>query len=335
MANLTQTAMADAIKTQYERRLLMRALPRLIHGRFIDRARLNKFGSYELRRYESLAAVTSAIGTEGATPTEQSAPTLTKITITPLFYGAWIGYTDELDFTAMDPIVLEMSGILGEQAGLSADTLYRDALTANATKDYSGGKTARNQLLAPQHAFTYADFVRQIAALEAANASPVDGEDFIVIMHPHSWATLMLDPVFVNLFERAPGDSSPIRSGFVGRILRCKIFVSSNSREYADGGADSLTDVYSMLFIARQAYGAVGIAGDEVMLEDGAPEGFAANTGKSVKPVSIIAKGLGSAGADDPLDQRGSLAWKFALGLAAENAAFIRDIEHVNEFSLL
>jgi hypothetical protein len=49
MANINQTSMSDAIKTQYERRLLTRALPRLVHGRFGTDARLNKFGSYELR----------------------------------------------------------------------------------------------------------------------------------------------------------------------------------------------------------------------------------------------------------------------------------------------
>lgn len=49
MSNLTQTSMSDAIKTQYEKRLLTRALPRLVHGRFGSEARLNKMGSYELR----------------------------------------------------------------------------------------------------------------------------------------------------------------------------------------------------------------------------------------------------------------------------------------------
>ncbi len=49
MSELTQTTMSDAIKTQYERRLLTRALPRLVHGRWGTTARLNKYGSYELR----------------------------------------------------------------------------------------------------------------------------------------------------------------------------------------------------------------------------------------------------------------------------------------------
>ena len=49
MASLTQTTMSDAIKVQYERRLLTRALPRLVHGRFGTESRLNKFGSHEFR----------------------------------------------------------------------------------------------------------------------------------------------------------------------------------------------------------------------------------------------------------------------------------------------
>jgi hypothetical protein len=49
MTTLVQQALPDAIKTMYERRLLTRAVPRLVHGRWGISARLNKFGSYELR----------------------------------------------------------------------------------------------------------------------------------------------------------------------------------------------------------------------------------------------------------------------------------------------
>ncbi len=185
MANLDQTNMASAIKTQYERRLLVRAVPRLIHGRFGLNARINKYGSLEWRKYGALSAVTSAL-TEGTTPSEQSAPSITLVTGTPLFYGSWIGYTDEMDLTVFDPVVSEVSGILGEQAGLSADTIVRDVITAGATKDYSGAQAARANLDSPGHDVTYADFVKQVAALEAENARPVDGEDYVCILHPFS-----------------------------------------------------------------------------------------------------------------------------------------------------
>jgi N4-gp56 family major capsid protein len=327
MANNTQTTLADAIKTQYERRLLTRALPRLVHGRWGMQARLNKVGAYELRKYGALAPVTAAL-TEGTTPSEQSAISLTLVTITPSFYGAWLGLTDELEMTVFDPIISEFSSILGEQAGLSADTLIRNVLTDGATKDYAGDASSR-VTVGTNDGITYAEFVKQIAALEASNALPVDGDDFIVIMHPNSWAKLMQDATFVAMFqqEASRDNNSPIRSGLVGRLLRTKIFVSSNSRLYA-GAGETAGDVYSMLFIAREAYGYVGMAGSFPALVDNAPESnISGMTGQNVKPVEIILKQLGSAGADDPLNQRATVGWKMSLGIAITNSAWARDLE--------
>ena len=333
MANITQTTVADGVKTQYERRLLVRAVPRLVHGRWGIPARLNKYGSLEWRKYGALSAITAAL-TEGTTPSEQATPSLTLVTATPLFYGAWIGYTDEIDMTVFDPLVSEVSGILGEQAGLSVDTLIRNTLTAGATKDYSGNQTARNALQTPAHDVTYADFVKQVAALEAANAMTVDGDSYICIMHSYTWASLMLDPTFVNLFIEGEGGKA-LRDGFVGRVMRCNIYVTSNGRSYADGGANSTEDVYSMLFIAGESYGVTGMAGIAPKMVDtaGVSGKNLTGAGKRASPVELIMKGLGSAGADDPLNQRGTIAWKTGFDTDLLNAAWCRDLEHVNVFS--
>jgi len=144
-------------------------------------------------KYGSLSIVSSAL-VEGTTPPEQAAPSLTLTTITPVFYGSWIGHTDVLEMTTFDPLISEVSSILGEQAGLSADTIVRNVLTAGATKDYSGGAAGRSSLDAPMHNVTYADFVKSVAQLESQNALPVEGDNFVVIIHPHTYATLMMDP---------------------------------------------------------------------------------------------------------------------------------------------
>jgi N4-gp56 family major capsid protein len=330
MANVTQTSMADAIKTQYETRLLTRAKTRLIHARWATKANLNKHGSYEVRKYGSLASVTSPL-VEGTTPSEQAAPSISKVTMTPLFYGAWMGYTDEVEMTAMDPLVLEVSGILGDQCGLSADTIVRDVLVAGATIDYSGNRAARTDLTSGIDDISYADFVKQIAALEYASALPMEGERFICIISPHSWATLMQDPTFVALFVRADATSA-IRTGYVGTILRCDVYVTANAKEFVDGGASS-ADVYSALFLGRESFGAVGMSGGMPSDVDMAGPNGGPLTGKDVRPVKIILKPIGSAGADDPLDQRGTIAWKMDLDVDVLNADWIRSLEHTNEFS--
>ena len=56
--------------------------------------------------------------------------------------------------------------------------------------------------------------------------------------------------------------------------------------------------------------------------------------GKQASPVDLIMKPVGSAGADDPLNQRGTIAWKVSEDTSVLNSAWIRDCEHANDFSL-
>lgn len=334
MTTITTVTMSDAIKTAYEKRLLSRAIPRYVHGRWAQRARISKYGTYEVRKYGSLSAVTSQL-TEGTTPAETTAPTPTLITMTPAFYGAWIGFTDLVDLMNYDPILSEMSGILGEQAGLSADTLVRNELVTSATIDYSGGQTAVADLTSPTHDISYTDIVKQYAELEADSALPVDGEDFILILHPHSYASLMLDTTFVNLMiQEAP--NSAIRNGYVGRLLRMKVYVSSNVTEWADVGYGSTTDVYAALFIGRESYAILGLTGypEPSSVDNQGPDGKVL-TGQKIRPVEVIVKPVGSAGAADPLNQRGSLAWKMSLTTEVLNSDWIRVLKHTNTFSNL
>ncbi len=334
MSNLNQTTLSDAVKTQYERRLLIRAFPRLLHSRWARKATINKFGSYELRRYEGLSAVTTALD-ESNTPAEESAPTVTVITLTPAWYGAWIGYGDEIEMTIFDPLVSEITEVLGEQAGLSADTIVRNTITAGASKDYSGGQVSRGALDYPAHEISYDDIVNTLASLMAGNALPVMGQYYAVIIHPHTFASLMKNPTFVNTFQAeagALGKANDMRSGYIGMFLMCEFYISSNVREYVDGGAGT-DDVYSMLFIGKESYGIVGIGNLLPKEVDMGGADAQPLTGQRVKPVEVIAKQLGSAGADDPLNQRATLGWKLTLDQTVLNTAFIRDLEHVNDFS--
>ena len=216
---------------------------------------------------------------------------------------------------------------------LSADTLVRNELVAYGTIDYSGGQSAVSTLASPAHDISYRDIIEQYAALEAASALPVDGEDFILLLHPHSYASLMLDPTFVNLMvQEAP--QSGIRSGYVGRLLRMKIYVSSNVYEWADVGLNSTTDVYAAVFIAKESYGILGLTGiEEPANVDNQGDNGKPLTGQQIKPVEIILKQVGSAGSSDPLNQRGSLAWKMTLTSEVLNADWIRILKHTNTFS--
>jgi len=332
MANVNTSQFSDAIKTEYKSRLLMRALPRLVHGHGGERAVLSKVGSYEWRKYGSMSAITSTL-TEAATPAEQAAPSLSLITATPVWYGAWIGHSDVVDQQAIDPLVLEMSAVLGEQAGLSIDTIERNALVSGLTAAYSGSATSTATLDYPEHEINYKDIIKQIATLEAANARPLEGNDFMLILHPHSWASLMNDEVFVNMWIQE-GDGKALREGYMGKILRCRIYVTSNAYENADAGVGGTTDVYTAILLGKEAFGVAGMAGlDPRFVDNAGPEKMGGMTGESVKPVDIIVKAVDSGGAENPLNQRGSVGWKVTNDIQILNSAFGIALQHVNMFS--
>jgi len=333
-SSMSAVGYANAIKTNYERRLLSRALPRLVHGRWATPATLSGYGSYELRRYESLSVITSALAAEGVTPVEGSAPSLTVLTITPVYYGTWMGYTQRLQEQGYDPILSEMVGILGEQAGLSADTLIRNDLTDNATTDWSAGQTARTNLdNRLSHEVTFDDILIQLAELEAQNARAVEGGRFACVIHPYTWKNLIQDQTFMAAFvQEAP--NTAIRSGMLGTLMNCVFYMSSNARVYSAGGANS-ANVYDMLFIGADSHGVLGFASQMPNLNPTAsPADYqpGGNTGGGVNSVEIIQKGLGETGFD-PLNQRGTLGWKYAFTTQVTNSNWIRNLEHLNDFS--
>jgi len=329
--NVNATNMADAIKVMYEKRLLSRALPRLVHGRWGRPATLNKFGSMEIRKYSALSVISSTLG-EGSTPSEQSAPSISTVTLDPNWYGAWIGITDQVQLESMDPLVIETSGILGEQAGLSADTLVRNALIAGATASYTGGVSAVASMDAPDCNIGYADVVKAIGTLEAANARPLDGGRFVLILHPHSYASLMQDATFVNLFTNE-SEPNALRTGKMGYLLNCDIYITSNAYESADAGVSSTTDVYGAIYIGADSFAVAGMAGLDVKNVDMAGTDEYTMTGKSVRPVDIIVKPVDSGGAENPLNQRGSIGWKMTHDCEILDSTWILNQYHTNVFS--
>ena len=212
---------------------------------------------------------------------------------------------------------------------LSFDTLLRAALVAGATKDYTGIATSRATLAVATDKANFGDFVGALAALEAQSAMPSMGNTYAVITHPLVWAQLMQDATFVALFTREGGES--IRSGRMGTILNADLYVTANAASYANAGAAN-ADVYSILYVGAESYAIAGMTNSLPNVSDGGGEMFGtSNTGKTVKPVEIIVKGLGETGLD-PLNQRGTIGWKATFDCEILNSAWMIDQETVTMY---
>ena len=246
---------------------------------------------------------------------------------------AWIGFSDQVEIEAFDPILSETNSILAEQCGLSMDTLTRTALVAGLTAAYSGGQSSVGALDSPAHDLEFKDLAKNIGTLEAADARPFENGRYVLLLHPHTYWTLMNDTVFVNLFTQESGDGSALRTGYMGYLVNCDIYVSSNVYEYANAGAGSTTDVYYAIILGRDAFAVAGMASQMPSEVDMAGNEDRTMTGKPVRPVEMIVKQVGSGGAEDPLNQRGSIGWKASHDCEVLNSAFGIALAHVNMYS--
>jgi N4-gp56 family major capsid protein len=297
------TTISHALTEYYDRLLLERAVPYLVHTNFgqVRDIPVGMGDTIKFRKYGALSTNTTAL-TEGTTPAGTS-PTVTDITASPSWYGDYITYTDKVSIESPDPVLTELTEILAEQAGQSIDELARDVLVAGTNVQYadvgSDGNTATSDV-ASDDVITTSELNSAIADLRNSNArymtsfiNPDEGYNttpvapcYIGIVHPNKVATLKALTGWSSVEEYArKGDVMPNE---VGKYDRIRFIESTQAKVFEGAGALGI-DVYATLILGQNAYGVSRIKGNAM---------------------KTIVKALGSEGSGDPLDQRGSVGWK-------------------------
>jgi N4-gp56 family major capsid protein len=299
-ANLTYE-----MKTFYDMTLIEAAGPNLVHAQFGQKKPIpkGKGKTIEFRKFNKLGKVTSAL-TEGVTPDPQNLR-VDHIEATVSQYGGFVALTDMLELTAIDPIIVETVKLIGDQAGLSMDTVVRNVLQGGTNVSYADKTVAG--VLTPvtsranldETAKISVDGIEKVVAkLKRANAQKING-DYIAIVHPDVVYDLRRDPDWINAVEY--GRPEDLYMSEVGRLAgvrfvestEAKIYKDSTCPSYTEGGSTKYLAVYGCLFVAADAYGVTEIEG-------GGLETLVANKQASVA---------------DPLAQRSTVGWK-ATGTA-------------------
>lgn len=328
MALITGTSdVAVNLQGHYDRNLLERALPALIYSKFAQDRPLPKNAGTRInfRRYGSLAINTTPL-TEGVTPTGK------KLTSTDIYanvkqYGDFITISDWVSMTGLDPLLIESGEILAEQMGLSVDTLDRDVYIAGTNVRYAAGVAARTSIAT---AVAVADVKAAVRTLEGANAKKIRK----IVEGGTKVGTRPVAPAFYGIthtdcrqdYEALPGftkveeyaSQKEVMEEEIGSWGNLRILLSTNAKIWLAGGvavgstglvaADSTNiDVYSTLIFAANAVGSIP-------LQQG--------------NVKNIIKKMGSAGTEDPLDQRATSGWKVARTAKILNDDFLLRIEH-------
>lgn len=327
MSLTTYGDISPAVAASSAVEMLKRGQPHLIIQQFGQSKPLNKNDTttQKFRRYERLAAATTAL-TEGVTPSGSS-PTTTDYTATLAQYGDYLELTDVIQDLHTDPVLMEYSAMIGEQAALTVETIAFGIIKAGTTI-YRANGSARTDIntpltLALQRKATRGlkrqlarPFTKKLSSSPSFNTESVL-PSFIGLIHPDLEPTVRGLLGFKDVVDY--GSATPYESE-VGSVENVRYLTSTVFESWADGGglkAGSGTtmisttgtnaDVYPVIYLSPDAFGIVPLKGKNAMtpmvLNPNVPRG------------------------GDPLAQRGSVGWKTYFTAVILNQAWMARVE--------
>lgn len=325
----TYAVIEDDTQSFYNRTLLVRAVPELVHDKFGQQKPLkqNNTRKQTFRRFNAFAINTVPL-VEGVTPAGKDM-SKTDVTCTLAQYGDFTTVTDVATWVSRDKVLTEAAEILGEQAGQSVDAVWRDILVAGTSvfcaEDDTGtsGTTRTNvdglmnkvllrkviRLLKGQNAKM---FTKIIKAGTGIGTLPIRAAFWSII---HTDAEYDIEEIdgYVPVSEY-PAQSNSYASE-CGAFRNLRFVTTTQAKIFADAGAVKAAghkstggtneDVYASLVFGMNAYGVVPLSGHAL-------ENIVTQPG----------------GAGDPLKQRATSGWKAMTTAVILNDAFMTRVEH-------
>jgi len=386
--------LSPGMRTFYDEELLDIVGPKLVHDQDAVKKPIPKNGGKKIqfRGFSPLPKAITAL-VEGVTPDGGKLDMYT-IEAEIAQYGYYITVSDLLTLTHVDPIIAEGLKGLGDQAGVSLDTVSRNVLVSGTSVYYApklanGPGSAETEVTSRKDldgtCVITVDLVEQIVTeFEAGNVPKFDDGFYHAIIHPFSKYDLMHDPRWRDPHQYV--DTSNLYNGELGEIGGVRFMASSESKIFRgddlasdsrtlrvnhgggysgaitglafDGGtvaddaligrkilingvAATITDNTSTTLtfastnfgsIADDAYiypGEGGKEGISVMASLFYGKDAYATTEIEGGGLETIVKQLGSAGTDDPLNQRASIGWKATKVTEILHSDYIIRLEHV------
>lgn len=305
MSITTTAVLPPAVREYYDRLLLMTAYPQLIYTKFAQKRILpEKMGdTIVFRRYSRLATVPIPL-VDGVTP--PGAPlSATDIKAQVSFYGNFVTITNQVELTVEDRVLNESSRLLAQNLAQTMDEVARDVLAStSSTLQCSNGVNGQTPT-----ELTKADIDAAVKTLLGNDADMISE----VVPGANLFATSPIRPAFFGYIDTDLLDDLEAVANFVSTsqyaaqqtVLDSEWGATGNCRWlYTSVGSVSSASppVYNNFIVGREAYAVVHLRSE---------------TGE------FYIEPLGSAGAADPLHQRGSVGWQHPFVSRILNDAFM------------
>ena len=305
MTITTTAVLPPAVREYYDRLLLMTAYPQLIHTKFAQKRVLpEKNGdTIVFRRYSRLATVPIPL-VDGVTP--PGAPlSATDIKAQVAFYGNFVTITNQVELTVEDRVLNESARLLAQNMAQTMDEVTRDVLASTSSVlQCSNGVNGNTPT-----ELTKADIDAAVKTLLGNDAEMISE----VVTGANLFATAPVRPAFWGYIDTDLLDDLEAVANFLHSanypnqqtVLDAEWGATGNVRWlYTSVGSVSSASppVYNNFIIGKEAYAVVHLRSE---------------TGE------FYIEPLGSAGAADPLHQRGSVGWQHPFVSRILNDAFM------------
>lgn len=287
MATTTQTYgnLTAEQRTFYDRTLLSRLLPNLTFLKYGQKRPMpkNKGDKINFRRFNSLDVPANSL-TEGVTPDGDNL-SITAVTATVAQEGNWVRLSDKISMVGIDPVLTEAAALMGENAAETLETRCADVIFKGTSQQYAGG-AASAAAIAAGKVVNSEEIKKAVRTLRNNNAKTMEGGYYIGFCDPSVAYDLQNDALWQDISKY--NGAQNIMNGEIGRIHGVRFILTTMCP--TDATTATAGTLHKTLIVGKDAYGVVDVDG-------------------SSKP-EIIIKPTGSAGADDPLNQRASVGWK-------------------------
>ena len=253
--------LSPEMKTYYDTELLANARPEMVHAQFARQQSIPKGRgkTIEWRKFNTLANAGQL--TEGVIPDGQKLG-VSHITDTVEQYGTYVSVSDQLELTAIDPVILEAGTELSASAGRTRDELIRNDIIAGtsviyARKNGTTDVTSRSNLDATCK--LTADTVNRAATFLKKNHAPTIGGEYVAIIHPSVAYDLRADEGWIEAHKYAA--ATPIFDGEIGKLHGVRFIETTQAKVLKDSTCPAGLAVYCTLFLGKEAYGTVDVEG--------------------------------------------------------------------------